>query len=233
VADTPALDRLLKLAARYGGGIGLAVIPARLQASLASRLADESSAFALVHGWSHANHAPADAKKEEFGAHRPVEVMAAEAQRGLLSAREHLGAKLLPVFVPPWNRVSGALIPHLPRLGFAGLSTFTDRSAAFPAAGLLQINTHVDPIDSHGSRSAIDHTRIVASLAGAIERRMDREADRDEPIGLLTHHLVHDEVIWSTCERLIDHLAARDVHFLRPDACFGMETGSHLRSNGF
>ncbi|MBJ6126272.1 glycosyltransferase [Microvirga splendida] len=232
VADTPALDRLLKLATRYGAGIGLAVIPAGVQPSLGSRLADETSAFALVHGWSHASHAPAAAKKAEFGAHRPVPIMAAEAQRGLLSLREHLGAKLLPVFVPPWNRISGELVPHLPRLGFAGLSTFTDRSAAFPAAGLLQINTHVDPIDWRGSRSAIDHAQIVAGLTSAVERRMNSEADRDEPIGFLTHHLVHDEVIWSLCERLIAHLAARDLHFMRPDACFGMETGSHLRSNG-
>ncbi|MBM1170981.1 glycosyltransferase [Microvirga arabica] len=232
VAHTPALGRLLTLARRYDAGIGLAVIPSSLQASLATCLADESSAFALVHGWSHDNHAPPGTKKAEFGAHRPVEIMAAEAPRALHAARRQLGAKLLPVFVPPWNRISGELIPHLPRLGFAGLSTFTDRAAATPALGLLQINTHVDPIDWRGTRSAVAPEQMIADLAGAIERRIAGKADLDEPIGLLTHHLVHDEVIWSLCERLIAHLTARGVHFLSPDACFGMETGSHLRSNG-
>ncbi|KFG66574.1 glycosyltransferase [Microvirga sp. BSC39] len=232
VADTPALDRLLALARRYDAGIGLAVIPRDLDASLASRLADESSAFALVHGWSHDNHAPPATKKAEFGAHRPVEALVAEAKRGLHEAREQLGAKLLPVFVPPWNRITGELIPHLPHLGFAGLSTFTDRSAASPAPGLLQINTHVDSIDWRGTRSAVEPEQVIAGFTGAIERRIAGEADRDEPIGFLTHHLVHDEVVWSLCERVIAHLAAKDIHFLSPDVCFGMETRSHLRSNG-
>jgi predicted glycosyltransferase len=232
VADTPALERLLALAGRYDAGIGLAVIPRALQASLVSRLAHESSAFALVHGWSHANHAPPDAKKAEFGAHRPLETMVEEAQHGLEVALGPLGEKLLPVFVPPWNRISGELIPRLPHLGFAGLSTFTDRSAASPAQGLLQINTHVDPIDWHGTRSAVEPHQIIAALTGAIERRITGDPDRTEPIGLLTHHLVHDEVIWMLSERLIAHLAGRDIHFLRPDVCFGIETRSRLRSNG-
>lgn len=232
VADTPALDRLLTLARRYNAGIGLAVIPRDLQASLALRLADESSAFALVHGWSHANHAPPRAKKAEFGAHRPVQTMSAEAEHALQVAHRILGAKLLPVFVPPWNRISKELIPNLPRLGVRALSTFTDRGIASPAPGLLQINTHVDPIDWRGTRSAVAPEQLLAGLAGAIERRVIGEADRDEPIGLLTHHLVHDEVIWTLSERLIAHLAERDIYFPPPDACFGMETASHVRSNG-
>ncbi|MBB3018681.1 putative glycosyltransferase [Microvirga lupini] len=232
VADSPALDRLLSLAWRYNAGIGLAVIPSSLQGSLAPRLADECSAFALVHGWSHDNHAPPETKKAEFGAHRPAETMVAEARRALQVARAHLGAKLLPVFVPPWNRISPELIPHLPRLGFTGLSTFTDRNVASPAEALLQINTHVDPIDWRGSRSAVKPEQMIAGLVAAIDRRVAGEADRNEPIGFLTHHRVHDEVIWTLSERLIAYLAARDIYFLRPDACFGMETGSHLRSNG-
>jgi predicted glycosyltransferase len=232
VADTPQLDRLLGLARRYKAGIGLAVIPECIDASLARRLASEEGAFALVHGWSHANHAPVGEKKAEFGPYRPLSALSTEAELALATARKHLGSRVLPVFVPPWNRISRELVPHLPRLGFAGLSTFTDRKSARPAEGLVQINTHVDPIDWHGTRSLVDPARIVADLAGAVERRITGEADRDEPIGFLTHHLVHDSVIWSLCERLIAHLAVRGIGFLPPDVCFGMETGSHLRSNG-
>jgi predicted glycosyltransferase len=232
VADTPQLGRLLGLARRYDAGIGLAVIPEGIEASLAARLTEEPSAFALVHGWSHANHAPAGEKKAEFGAHRSPDIMAAQAEKALHAARELLGPRLLPVFVPPWNRISRDLVPLLPRSGFRGLSTFTDRKAAYPAEGIVQINTHVDPIDWHGTRSLADPALIVASLAGAIERRVAGHADRDEPIGFLTHHLIHDDVIWSLCERLIAHLAARGIRFLCPDVCFGLETRSHLRSNG-
>ncbi|WP_262296326.1 glycosyltransferase [Microvirga sesbaniae] len=232
VADTPQLDRLLGLARRYEAGIGLAVVPAGIEASLAARLAQERTAFALVHGWSHANHAPAGEKKAEFGRHRGLDVMAADLERALHGARERLGSKLLPVFVPPWNRISRDLVAGLPRLGFRGMSAFTDRASAHPVPGLLQINTHVDPIDWHGTRGLADPASIIADLASAVERRATGRADRGEPIGFLTHHLAHDDVIWSLCERLIAHLAARDIRFLCPDACFDLETRSQLRSNG-
>jgi hypothetical protein len=90
----------------------------------------------------------------------------------------------------------------------------------------------VDPIDWHGTRSLADSAEIVTHLAAAVERRVAGAADRDEPIGFLTHHLVHDDAIWSLCERLIAQLASRGILFLRPDECFTIETRSHLRSNG-
>ncbi|WP_114947147.1 glycosyltransferase [Microvirga calopogonii] len=232
VADTPRLDRLLGLAHRYDAGIGLAVIPQGIEASLARRLSEEPKVFTLVHGWSHADHAPPGEKKAEFGPHRPLELMAKEAERALYLARERLGSRLLPVFVPPWNRISRDLVPHLPRLGFTGLSTFTDRKTAQPVPGLVQVNTHVDPIDWHGTRSLADPAAIVAALAGAVERRVAGDADPEEPIGFLTHHLVHDDVIWALCERVIARLAAQGIVFLCPDACFDLETRSQLRSNG-
>ncbi|WP_134497528.1 glycosyltransferase [Microvirga pakistanensis] len=221
-ADTPQLDRLLALSRRVRAGIALAAIPRSLDPSLGECLRAENAAFALVHGWSHANHAPAGEKKAEFGAHRPVDAMAAEAEQALQTARKTLGGKLLPVFVPPWNRISPELAQRLPGAGFTGLSAFNDRTKAGPFAGLLQVNTHVDPIDWHGTRSLVDPERIIASLATAIDRRVAGEADREEPIGLLTHHLIHDNVIWTFCERLMMHLAARQVPILRPDEVFSM-----------
>ncbi|MGO4526220.1 glycosyltransferase [Microvirga sp. 2MCAF35] len=232
VTDTPQLNRLLGLSHRYDAGIGLAVIPESIETSLARRLANEPKVFALVHGWSHTDHASPGEKKAEFGAHRPLGCMADEAKQALHLAREHLGSRLLPVFVPPWNRISQDLIPLLPSLGFRGLSTFTDRKTVEPVPDLVQVNTHVDPIDWHGTRSFADPALIVAALAGAVERRVAGDADREEPIGFLTHHLVHDDVIWTLCERLIARLAARGIGFLCPDACFGLETRSQLRSNG-
>ena len=217
VAATPQLDRLLDLAGRFDAGLALAVIPETLEASLAERLAGEDRVFALVHGWSHANHAPAGEKKAEFGAHRPLDLMAAQAAQGLHRAGELLGPKLLRVFVPPWNRISPGLLPRLPLLGFAAVSTFGDRSTASPGEGLVQINTHIDPIDWHGSRSLVDPESFVAGIAAAVERRVAGQADAGEPIGFLTHHLVHDEVIWSLCERLIAYFATRGIRFLRPD----------------
>ncbi len=217
VAATPHLDRLLGLARRFDAGLALAVIPQTLEASLAQRMAGEDRAFALVHGWSHANHAPEGEKKAEFGAHRPLDVMTMEAREGLHRAGQLLGPKLLPAFVPPWNRIAPGLLSCLSPLGFAGLSTFGDRKAASPVEGLIQINTHIDPIDWHGTRSLVDPEKLVAGIAAAVERRVAGKADPSEPVGFLTHHLVHDEVIWSLCERLIAYFATRGIRFLRPD----------------
>ncbi len=214
VSHTPRLDRLLGLARRFEAGLALAAVPAGLEPSLAARLAEEENAFALVHGWSHANHAPPGEKKAEFGRHRAIGIMEKEAEEALRVAGRLLGPKLLPVFVPPWNRIAPELAPLLPRLGYGAVSTFRDRQAAHPAAGLVQINTHVDPIDWHGTRSLADPAGIVAGMAGAVERRIAGEADPGEPIGFLTHHLVHDEAVWSFCERLMAHLLAKEIRFL-------------------
>ncbi|QFU15949.1 glycosyltransferase [Microvirga thermotolerans] len=213
VAATPSLDRLLALAGRFGAGIALACIPARIEPSLAERLESEERAFALVHGFRHANHAPEGEKKAEFGAHRPPDAMAQEAGQALEQARRLLGARLLPVFVPPWNRIAPGLIPHLPRLGYRVLSTFRDRSSRSTPEGLAIVNTHVDPIDWRGTRSLADPEGLVRTLADAVERRMAGRADPDEPVGFLTHHLVHDEKVWTFCENLLVYLSRNDAIF--------------------
>ncbi|MDJ1159455.1 glycosyltransferase [Chelatococcus sp. SYSU_G07232] len=229
-APTPALDRLLTLARRHAAPVALAAIPAAATRALAERLADEPLASPLVHGLSHRNHAPADEKKAEFGAHRPTAALVADAERALATARERFGARLLPIFVPPWNRIAPALVAELPALGFCGLSTFRDRPATEAAPGLIQVNTHLDPVDWHGSRSLVAEDMLLDGLVRAIAARR-RADDTLEPIGLLTHHLVHDEAIWSFCERLIERLcrhagvrihAAREV-FAAPSAGSGVD----------
>lgn len=223
VAHTPALERLLRLARRHEAGIGLAAVPDGIEPSLADRLRDEDGAFALVHGWRHANHAPPGEKKAEFGDHRPLEAMADEAGNALIAVQATLGAKLLPVFVPPWNRIAPGLARLLPDLGYSALSTFTDRDRHRPVKDLLQINTHIDPIDWHGTGSLVAPEGIVAALAAAIDRRVGGAADAAEPIGILTHHRVHDEAIWFFCEQLIAFLADRNIRFLRINRLFRNE----------
>ena len=51
----------------------------------------------------------------------------------------------------------------------------------------------------------------MARLAAAIAARLDGDADADEPIGLLTHHLIHDEAVWRFCEALLDRLRRHDT----------------------
>jgi hypothetical protein len=102
-------------------------------------------------------------------------------------------------------------VTRLPQLGYRGLSTFRTRTAAAPVPGLVQVNTHVDPIDWHSTGSLRDPAELAADLARAVLDRLDGRADPDEPIGLLTHHLVHDEAVWRWCESLASQLRQRQT----------------------
>jgi predicted glycosyltransferase len=207
VAHTPALDRLLEVARAFDLSIALAAIPSGVERSLTERLGDEPQAHIVVHGFAHLNHAPPGQKKAEFGPNRPMGALARDAKAALrLAQATWPNGKLLPIFVPPWNRICAEIVPMLPKLGYGGLSGFAGRAARAATPGLRQANTHVDPIDWHGTRGLAPTDTIIAQLAAAISARLAGEADADEPIGLLTHHLIHDESVWRFCEALLDRL---------------------------
>jgi hypothetical protein len=223
---TPALDRLLKLRARHDVALGLAVIPERATGALVSRLADDAGTTVLQHGYAHQNHAGAGEKKMELGPHRPAMVVLGELGTGWLAMERLFANRVLPVMVPPWNRIAPALVPTLPEIGLRGLSTFGPRKRIEPVRGLRQVNTHVDPIDWRGSRGFAGEEETVATLTRslAIRRLAGLEsAVGDEPTGLLTHHLVQDDAVWAFIDRLIAQLRAHSgVRILAPQEVFGL-----------
>ena len=197
VAATPALDRLLALAERVEAPLLVAAIPAGILPSLGTRLADTRRVSLAVHGLAHADHAWPGDKPSEFGADRPLTLAVADAADGLRLARERLPIdRLLPVFVPPWNRLAPGLAAALPALGYRGLS-----SVPGPAVpGLMRADVMVDPIDWRGTRSLVDPERLIDALCRAVA------AEPTRPVGLLTHHLAHDEAIWDFLDTLLAHL---------------------------
>jgi hypothetical protein len=227
---TPALDRLLALSRRFGVPVALAAVPARTEPSLAERLADESLASVLVHGHAHVNHAAAGDKKAEFGADRPLGDLTDDALNGLAAASA-AGLPLVPVFVPPWNRAAPDLVATLPALGYRGLSTFKDRAAALAAPGLVQVNAHLDPIDWRGGGGRVDASILAATAARAVIDRTEGRADRGEAIGLLTHHLVHDEAVWAFCESFVEHVSHRcGMRFLATRVLFDLDREGRSQS---
>jgi len=223
---SPDLDRLLALRARYDIGLGLAVVPERASGALSARLADDAGTVVLQHGYAHQNHAAAGEKKVELGPHRPAMVVLGELGTGWMALERLFGVRALPVMVPPWNRIAPALVPTLPEIGLRGLSTFGPRKRIEPVRGLRQVNTHLDPIDWHGGRGFVGNAAAIASLTRslAIRRQAGLEsAVGEEPTGLLTHHLVHDEAVWAFIDRLIARLRAHSgVRILAPQEVFGL-----------
>ena len=188
VAATPALARLLALA--EGMPLALAVIPGNAEPSLADALARHESVRVLQHGWRHTNHG--GTVKSELGAERPLGQRLDELSAGRDRLRVLFGARVLPMLVPPWNRIGEDLVAMLPSLGFRALSTYKPRRAALAAPGLAAINTHVDLVEWSGSRGFIGESAALGLALGHLRARRLGVADAAEPTGLLTHHLVQD-----------------------------------------
>jgi hypothetical protein len=185
------LDRLLALTEAASIPVTLAVIPAHSGPELANRLQSAKAASVAVHGWSHTNHAPAAEKKQELGPHRPAPQVLAELARSFTHLANLHPHQFTPVLVPPWNRIAPQVVAGLPSLGYKALSVYgTEAPAPLPL-----FNTHVDVIDWHGTRSGRPDAVLMEEIAQAMARS-------DEPIGLLTHHLVHDAQVWGFLTRL-------------------------------
>lgn len=195
VEPTPALDRLLDLTARYNIPATLAVIPAHATQALADRLSSQLHVTVAVHGWAHQNHAAEGRKKQELGLHRPRDIIVAELQRGLTTLTQLFGKQAAPVLVPPWNRIDFELLRDLPGLGFQALSAYGSPLKA----PLATINSNVDIIDWHGTRGC----HPTAFLVDGIVTQLADGFEGGGPVGLLTHHLVHDEAAWQFLEQLL------------------------------
>ena len=206
---TPALESLAALSSRWRVPLALATVPARLDTSLAGIARGAVRPAILQHGYAHRDYAAADEPAAELGDHRPPAQAALELARG----RERLAAAFaddfLPVLVPPWNRIATALLPRLGSLGFRGLSCFAARESGEAAAGVRQVNCHVDPVDWRRGGVFRGEARSLAALCAHLRARREGRADRDEPTGLLTHHLVHGADLWGFLDRLLEALAAR------------------------
>ncbi|HYB11128.1 MAG TPA: polysaccharide deacetylase family protein [Alphaproteobacteria bacterium] len=205
---SPALGRLMRLRRDYDLPLTLAVIPARADARLVASIEGERAVTPVQHGFAHQNHAPSGAKNGELGPARPIAANCADLAAGARRMRELFGTRSVSVLVPPWNRIDRALIAHLPGLGFHGLSTFGPRAAAEPVAGLGQANTHIDIVDWRGGRGFVGEAKALAVAIEHLKARRTAAADPDEPTGLLTHHLAHDDACWRFLERFFETIAA-------------------------
>lgn len=203
ISDTTALRQLVALSDETGCPVHLAVIPKPATRGVVEACAEAAHLVPVVHGWRHQNHAPEGAKKAEFG--HPRADALAETAEALTRMRNLFGTQLLEMFVPPWNRIDAQVVGGLAAQGYRMLSTFTPRRAE-RVAGLVQINTHLDPIFWRGGGGLADPDMLVAEMVKLLQDRRAGTTDASEPLGLLTHHLVHDPDIWAFCREVLSVL---------------------------
>ena len=101
--------------------------------------------------------------------------------------------------MPPWNRLDPA-DRAADRLRLRRPVDLWQARPRRGAAGLIQVNTHLDPIDWRGERLFVGEVAALERLVAVL--------DPDEPIGILSHHLAMDEPGWEFLDRLLGVLAA-------------------------
>lgn len=190
IQPTEPLDTLLKLTEHHSIPLTLAVIPAFTDRALVNRLETMSHVKVAVHGWSHANYAQSNEKKQELGNHRPLSEVFDELRRGFEYLSGLYQSQFVPLLVPPWNRISPEVLQGLHELGFHGVSIF----GAEAKTGITTINTQVDIIDWKGTRGGCSIVDLEASILSQLEMGIFS-------IGILSHHLVHDVAAWDFLEK--------------------------------
>lgn len=214
---SPLLDQLIALTAEFGIPVALAIVPKDAKPALAERIAQETHIHPVVHGWSHTNHAPPWQKKQELGLHRPRTVVLNDLKAGLARLYEHYGERLVPMLVPPWNRIDFELLDELPALGFRALSAFGNKPQSRP--GLAVFNAQVDIVNWNAGNACQDHAWLVATLVNELAAA---RAAGGRPVGILSHHMVNDEAAF----RFL-----RDLFTAAPPERIGWRAPSELIKN--
>jgi hypothetical protein len=211
VSVTPQLRDLLHLAG--AAPLALAVIPAAAGEDLAAALDEALGVTVLQHGWGHADHAPAGAKKSEFPPTRPAAAVAKELAAGQVRLRALFGRRALPVLVPPWNRFPPEFVPLLMPAGIIGLSAMASSKAVALPDRIARIDAHVDFVAWKGDRGFIGDAAALCGILRCLRARRLGLTDPGAATGILTHHLVMDRASAAFLARLAaliaDHPAAR------------------------
>jgi len=199
IEPTPALDRMLEIANRHRVDVALAVIPKTATEALADRLAEETHALVLQHGFQHKNFQRKDLgeKAAELGARRDPDELMAQLTEGKARLKALFGDKFITAMVPPWNRIDPEISRRLPGIGLPGLSSFTWHN--FPRAH--QVQSHIDILKWKKQVRFIGWTSAYLRFDLQLTRRRNT---RPEPLGILSHHLAHDEECFAFLETFLE-----------------------------
>jgi hypothetical protein len=205
-APTEDLDRLIGLAEQYHAPLHLAIVPSDIDRGLAARMAASPSVYAMQHGFAHVNHEPKGTGASEVGELRDLELQAEDLREGWRRMLRADLPNLLPVFVPPWNRIADKTVRILPELGYTVLSDFYRRPNPSPVKGLMYFNAHIDPIRWKEGAKFAGTEKTLDQCVGHLRQRRLGEAEREEPTCFCTHHLQTDAATWEFSAELMARL---------------------------
>jgi len=195
------LDRLLEV--RRDLPLMLAVIPDVDLHPLANRLSAASGVDVAQHGVDHANKLAPDGPRSEF----LESTTQAEINAAVSAGRARLVAAGLPpvTFVPPWNEPNDRLIAAIVEAKYDGYSIGINGRER---DGLKHIGAQLDILRWKGKPHFKGRRRVFDAIRKQLEARRRRGAF-NEPLGILTHHLVHDDAAWHFLDWFVSYARKR------------------------
>ena len=203
--STPALATLKHLSVQTNIPIALSAIPAYVTDTVGETLSTWKQATVLQHGYDHNNYALPHHKKSEFPCYRSFLDMFSALEKGRTKLSAIFGSCVVWILVPPWNRLCWNLVPLLRHHGYVGLSCLHSTKTHKTTDNVFQIHTHIDIMDWK-TRTFIGETATLTQVVEQLRIRR-KNHPQTKPIGLLTHHWIHTEDIWSFLWRFMTHMS--------------------------
>jgi hypothetical protein len=195
----PRLVSLLDLFAAHGLPVDLAVIPSELDVGMTSELVTRPRVGLHQHGLAHVNH-ESEGRKCEFGPSRDAAAQRRDIEAGRVRLADLLGARVDPIFTPPWNRCTADTGRCLAELGFVALSR-ERRAEPLGISGLHELPVTVDWVaDWTADRRA----------PGDLGHRLGDAIASGERVGLMFHHAIMDAADMRRAAGLLALLGTHD-----------------------
>jgi hypothetical protein len=184
-AGGQAFEALCRLFREHQVPLGLSVVPAWLSSARKDQLLAAAPITEPLwgwhqHGWRHVNW-QRTGKKSEFGEQRPLEKQWRDIMNGQQKMQAIFGEHLLPVFTPPWNRLSLQTVKILQQLDFKAVSL--DGPLPRGGKGLSPLRNLRVAVDLHTRKSRNPHEdfeSLLGDLASVVAKK--------EPTGIMVHH---------------------------------------------
>ncbi|MGB7286224.1 MAG: hypothetical protein WBC71_04760 [Salaquimonas sp.] len=205
---TPELEQLEELAEIYEMPMLLAVIPALVDPRLGDFVSHQVMMQAAVHGYAHQDHSTIGQKKTELTASYPLRSVGHvfdELRESRSIIKELFGEPASQLIVPPWNRVDKEISEKLGEVGFKLLSGFTFKRLSNT---IPQLNCQLDLMHWKPERQGKTEQEVFTELQKCLYEAREKNF---APIGILSHHLVHDKEAWKSTRALMAFIQSNNI----------------------
>lgn len=207
---TDRFERLLVFQKKYRLPMAVAVIPKGLDDNLPFLMKQYPEVAILQHGWSHKNHAPEGQRHSEYPSQRLPQEVSQTLGMGRALLQNLFQDQFVYGIVPPWNHFARE---HLSQLKAYAFIAGRNDTVAPDDKDIPSIAADVDILRWKPAPHFRGSKRLIKIISRQLRAR--RIQNRQDPVGILLHHLQMDNRAWAFIEALTEILHAHpSVTFL-------------------